>query len=539
MTAVSSDTSVLSATAGSLAVEGTYDVQVTALAKAQVVQSSGFTSSDDPRGIAATLTLNGQSIDVTATDSLTTIAAKINTTDDVDARASVLQTGATEYKLIITSTVSGAAGTMTFGGDVNAWKTLGVIEPDDTPNEVVAASDAAFTVNGVVFVRSTNSVTDAIPGLTLNLLEATDPVSGEGGKTILTVDYDSQSIVDALKSFVTEYNKLIDTVGTYTTWDADKRQAGPLFGDSLISRLLSEVKMAVFKEVGGTTATYNSMRTLGLSTGTASTFSKQGKLTFDETKLNAALETDRDSVAVVFGAKTANVALSSLGSTASASSTLSAQYLPSTAVNGDVTSVLWGAGGGWSDGTAANFADDWLEVDFGQARTIDKVNVYTVNSTAYPAGSYGLRDFALKYWNGSSWADLGAAVSGNMAGMRSISFTAVTIQKVRLYATASNDGQYARVVEMEAYEQNDGALARLEAIVDNYASAGGFVPSRLSQLAKEDAYLADRIEDMQDRLDQRMAALRKRFTDMEVALQRLNSQSLWLTQQVQALSTTE
>lgn len=539
MTATSSDASVLSATAGSSAVEGVYDIQVTTLARAQTVQSSGFASADDPRGITATLTLNGQSINVTATDGLKTIAAKINTTTGVNARASILQTGATEYKLVITSTQSGVAGAMVFGGDLNAWKTLGVVNPDDTPNQVVAASDAVFAINGVGFTRSTNSVADAIPGLTLNLLEAVDPVSGGGGKTALTVTYDDQSTVDALKSFVTEYNSLIDTIGKYTTWDPDKRQAGILFGDSLVSRLLSEVKMAVFQEVSGAAATYNSMRTVGLSTGTGSTFSKDGKLTLDETKLKDALKADRNAVAVLFGARTANVALPSLGSTASASSTLSDQYLASTAVNGDTTSVLWGAGGGWSDGTLGVFTDDWLEVDFGQARTIDKVNVYTVDSTVYPAVSYGLRDFSLKYWDGAAWVDLGAPVTANTLGMRSISFAAVTTQKVRLYATASNDNEYARVVEMEAYELNDGALARMEAIVENYASADGFVSTRQSQLAKEDKYLARQIEDMQDRLDQRMESLKKRFTDMEVMLQRLNSQSLWLTQQVQSLSTFE
>jgi len=536
MTATPSDTSVLTATAGSSAVEGTYDIQATSLARAQVVQSSGFTSADDPRGITATLTLNGQTINVTATDSLKTIAAKINTTANVNARASILQTGATEYKLIITSTESGLGGAMAFGGDLNAWKTLGIIKPDDAPNEVVAASDAEFTIDGVQFTRATNSVTDAIPGLTLNLLQAKDPVSGLGGKTTLTIAYDDQSVVDALKSFVTEYNNLITTIGKYTTWDADKRQAGLLFGDSLVTRLLSEVKMAVFREVSGATATYNSMRTVGLSTGTASTFSREGKLTLDETKLTDALKADRSAVAVLFGARTANVALSSMGSTASASSTLGDQYLPSTAVNGDVTSVLWGAGGGWSDSTAGNFTDDWLEVDFGAARTIDKVNVYTVDSTVYPASTYGLRDFALKYWNGSGWADLGAPVTGNTLGLRSISFTAVTTQKVRLYATASNDNQYARVVELAAYERNDGALARMADIVNRYASAAGFVPNRQTQLADQDRRLAKQIEDMQARLDRRMETLKKRFTDMEIMLQKLNSQSLWLTQQIQSLS---
>jgi flagellar hook-associated protein 2 len=538
-TASSSDSSVLSATAASSSAEGTYQIQVTSLATAQAVQSSAFSSDDDPRGVEGTVTLNGKSIDVAATDSLQTIAAKINATTDVGATAAVLQTGTNEYKMIITSSELGVAGAMTFGGDMVAWKDLGVITPIDEPNEIVEAADAAFTVNGIQFTRSGNSVADAIPGLTLNLLEATDPVSGEGGKTTLTVGYNDQAIVDGVKSFITEYNNLLSTAGRYTTWDADTRGAGTLFGDSLVTRLLAEVRSSVFREVAGAEGGYNSLQTVGISTGLANTFSREGKLTLDETKLRDVLKAERSAVAVLFGAKAANVALSSRGSTATASSALDGQHPASSAINGDTSSVLWGAGGGWSDGTPGDFNDDWLEVDFGASRTIDKISVYTLDSTQYPAATYGLKDFSLKYWTGTEWAALGNAVTGNTLGMKAVTFSAVTTQKVRLYATASNDNQYARVVELEAYQQNDGAFNRLDDVMDRYADSDGFVSGRETQLDDENRYLSRQIENMQTRLDQRMTTLRKQFTDMEVALQKLNTQSAWLTQQIQAILGTQ
>lgn len=538
-TATSSDSSVLSATAASSSAEGTYQIQVTSLATAQAVQSSAFSSDDDPRGVEGTVTLNGKSIDIAATDSLQTIAAKINATTDVGATAAVLQTGTNEYKMIITSSELGVAGAMTFGGDMVAWKDLGVITPIDEPNEIVVATDAVFTVNGIQFTRSGNSVADAIPGLTLNLLEATDPVSGEGGRTTLTVGYNDQAIVDGVKSFITEYNNLLGTAGRYNTWDNDTHEAGILFGDSLVTRLLAEVRSSVFREVAGTEGDYNSLRTAGVSTGSASTFSREGKLTLDETKLRDALKADRSAVAVLFGAKAANVALSARGSMATASSALDGQHPASSAINGDTSSVLWGAGGGWSDGTPGDFSDDWLEVDFGASRTIDKISVYTLDSTQYPAATYGLKDFSLKYWTGTEWAALGNAVTGNTLGMKSVTFSAVTTQKVRLYATASNDNQYARVVELEAYQQNDGAFNRLDDVIDRYADSDGFVSARETQLDDENRYLSRQIENMQTRLDQRMTTLRKQFTDMEVTLQKLNTQSAWLTQQIQTILGTQ
>ena len=391
MVASSSDSSVLTASVTGSAVEGTYDLVVTSLAKSQSVATGAFSSSGDPVGITGSVTLNGKAIDIASTDSLQSIAAKINSTADVNARATVLQTGANEFKMVITSSVSGLSGAMTFGGDTDTWKTLGVMNPDDTLNEVVAASDASFTINGVGFTRSSNSVTDAIPGVTLNLLKAADALSGTGGRTVISVGPDDQAVIDAVKSFVTEYNGLIDTVSKYTTWNPTTRQSGPLFGDPLVNSLLSELRTAVFQRVIGASSSYSSLSSVGISTGSQSAFSRDGKLTLDETKLKTALQTDREAVAVLFGAKTV--------------------------------------------------------------------------------------------------------------------------------------------------EENQGIFKRVSDILDKYGSSGGFISLRQAQIASEDKYLSQRIEDMQARLDRRMAALRNRFTQMEVALQKLNSQSAWLSQQLQSFTT--
>src|SRR6185295_3235404 len=72
-----------------------------------------------------------------------------------------------------------------------------------------------------------------------------------------------------------------------------------------------------------------------------------------------------------------NVALASNGGVASASSTYSTGYAASGAINGDRKGVNWGAGGGWTDGTPDAYPD-WLEVDFPVAKTIDEVDVFSV-----------------------------------------------------------------------------------------------------------------------------------------------------------------
>ncbi len=512
---------------------GEYEVHVTSLASAQVAQSAGFASSSavlDPF-VEGTVTLNGKSINITADDSLESIAAKINATEDVGVSASILETAPGVYKMILTSKATGSDGSMEFGGDLGTWRDLGVLNASDEVNQVRAAVDAAFTINGVSFTRSENSVSNAIPGVTFNLLSA-----GESAKSVIKVGYDDDSMVSAVKSFVTDYNALIDTIAKYTSWDADTKTGGILFGDSLIRGLLSEMRSVVLGAVEGVPDEFRTLSLIGLSTGSGTNFSREGRLTFDETKLRSALATDRDAVAKLFGAKAVDAALSSYGSTATAGSTLDSSLYPaSSAISGNTSSTLWGAGGGWSSGTPGDFSDDWLEIDFGSVKTIDRVSIYTVDSEAMPASAYGIRDFTVEYWDGTGWVSL-ADVTDNTSGYRTFTFDAVDTNKIRINVTGSNDGEYSRIVAVQAFRENTGAFKSLGNGMNRYTAADGFFANRTESLNSQDKALQKRIEDMQKRLEMREASLRRQYTTLEVLLTQLNSQSAWLSAQMNALS---
>lgn len=534
-TAVVSDASVLSATGSATSTPGTYQIQVASLAAAQVAQSSALGSTTDPFDppLAGTITLNGQSIAILATDSLETVTAKINATANVDASAAILQTEPDKYRMILTSSETGEAGAMEFGGDLAIWRALGVLDGSDVVNEVKAAGNALFTINGVQFTRSDNSVTDAIPGVTFSLLE-----DGAEAKATITVGYDDAAVITSVKAFVSEYNNVIDTVSKYNGWDPDSRVAGALFGDPLVTGLLAEMRTTVFGDVTGAGDAYSTLSTVGISTGSGTSYSKEGRLTLDETKLRDALKADRDAVALLFGARTANAALSSSGATATGTSTLDPALYPASSVtDGNTSSALWGSGGGWSDATAGDFSDDRLEIDFGQSRLIDKVSVFTVDSALFPAESFGIRDFNLEYWDGAGWAALGAAVTGSTSALKTVYFDAVATSKIRLNVTDSNDHQYARVVEMQAFQENDGAFSRLSDIANRYAATDGFLTNRTLALDAEDTALQRRIDDMQKRLEAKEVSLRRQYTALEVTLQKLNTQSAWLTQQINSMTT--
>jgi flagellar hook-associated protein 2 len=99
---------------------------------------------------------------ISETDSLESVTAKI-TAAGAGASAAILQTSPGVYKMVLTSEKTGSDGAMEFGGDLAVWRGLGILNAEDAVNEVVAATDASFTVNGVSFTRSSNTVSDAIP----------------------------------------------------------------------------------------------------------------------------------------------------------------------------------------------------------------------------------------------------------------------------------------------------------------------------------------------------------------------------------------
>jgi subtilisin family serine protease len=158
-----------------------------------------------------------------------------------------------------------------------------------------------------------------------------------------------------------------------------------------------------------------------------------------------------------------NVALAANGGVATASSTYSAGYAASGAINGDRRGTNWGAGGGWNDATNAAFPD-WLEVAFSGSRTIDEIDVFSVqNNYKTPAdptptmtfSAYGLVDFTVQYWTGSSWqAVAGGIVRGNTLVWRTIIFAPVTTSRIRVLVERSADA-WSRIAEIEAYSVSD------------------------------------------------------------------------------------
>lgn len=99
-----------------------------------------------------------------------------------------------------------------------------------------------------------------------------------------------------------------------------------------------------------------------------------------------------------------------------------------------------------------------LEVNFNQARSIEQVNVVTVRNSFTDKSpvradetfsGYGLTDFRIEYWNGSSWTTV-QNVSNNNKILQQLTFSPVTTTKIRIVATAAL-AYNVRITEVEAW----------------------------------------------------------------------------------------
>lgn len=155
-----------------------------------------------------------------------------------------------------------------------------------------------------------------------------------------------------------------------------------------------------------------------------------------------------------------NVALAGSGATATASSILNGSYPASGAINGDHKGSNYGTGGVWMDGTT-NWWPDWLEVSFAGSRTIDRINVFTLqdnySNPSEPTidmtfSLYGIQDFDVQCWNGATWVTVpDGNVKGNNKVWRQFTFPPVTTNRIRVVINKSLNLN-SRIVEVEAFE---------------------------------------------------------------------------------------
>lgn len=316
-----SDNKNFKATAGSSAIPNSYTMAVEQLASAHQMN---FVHSERDKPISnssakITLTVGdgGKPIEVSLDKnetSLDQMAKKINAQNsDVVAEVVTVKDG--EHKLVLTSKKTGKEGEikMQVSGD------KAFTDKMETPTSETQPKNAIVHLNGDKIERSSNTISDLITGVTLELREVSDsegtpPVYKEES---LTIARDTSKVKSLIEEFVKNYNSYLSTAGSLTKYTAPDRNSnsdalpqpdkgnGALFSDGSLRRLTSQLKATV----GGTYPDAGDLiKTLG-SLGITVKFDGKvgderggilGELSIDTKKLDAALKDNPKEVEALF-----------------------------------------------------------------------------------------------------------------------------------------------------------------------------------------------------------------------------------------------
>ncbi|CAD0338417.1 flagellar filament capping protein FliD [Xanthomonas sp. WHRI 8391] len=274
------------ATTTSSAAPGNYSVEVVSLAASQKLASGAFTA--DATVGSGTLTIGygdkSITVDISGTDKLTDIAAAINKAAGGKGVTASVVTANDGQHLVFNAVDSGTKGALTVSASDPSLSSL-TYGPGVTGglNQSVAAADALVRVDGFERTSSSNTITDIVPGVVLNLTKAT-----EGTKFNLGIAADTSGLKGNLTAFAAAYNTANTLLAKSSAYDSTTKTASALTGDALVRSLQQQLR-------GQVSGNVNELKALGL------TIDKDGVMSFDGAKFDTAIASDGGAAAEVFG----------------------------------------------------------------------------------------------------------------------------------------------------------------------------------------------------------------------------------------------
>ncbi|HSD38400.1 MAG TPA: flagellar filament capping protein FliD [Rhodocyclaceae bacterium] len=302
-TANVADAAIAAITVDSTATAGNYSLEVAKLAQTEKIRSTGY-ASDSAKIPTGTLTIdlgnfNGtkftgdssRSVSVTIDSNNNTLSGLRDAINNANAgvTASLINDG-TSTRLVVSAKDTGAN---------NAFQLSGLTGFDFNPAasgsssmlSTQVAQDAAFTLDGIAMTRPSNTITDALSGVTLSLKATTTTA------TSVNVGSDTSSIVSKINSFVTAYNNAIGLMSSQSSYNATTKTAGPLNGESSVRSIQSQLRSIMGGSIGKT-AGMSRLADVGIQLGA------DGKLTVNSDKLSTALKDPTKNVASLFVSNT-------------------------------------------------------------------------------------------------------------------------------------------------------------------------------------------------------------------------------------------
>jgi len=292
-TVSSSNSDLFTAVGDNTAVPGSYNVEVLSLAQSAKVRSNSFATNTEEIGTGTLdISLGATTFQLTldsSNNSLTGVRDAINTaTDNPGITASLVNVDGGP-QLVLSSTKIGTDNTITIAAtDDDGADGFDLTRLDSTNLTVTqAASDATFNLDGQLVTRGSNSFSDVITGVTIDLKKV------EVGTTeTLTVALDEGGVESKVNSIVTAYNALTDLMKGLSKYDAETKVAGALQGNSTLRGIQTQLRKIISEPRRD--LVYGSLAEIGVKTNEA------GHLAVDSELFNKVLTADFSSISKLF-----------------------------------------------------------------------------------------------------------------------------------------------------------------------------------------------------------------------------------------------
>ncbi len=291
-----SNNNAATATVSANAATGSYSLSNIVLAQSQSIYSQDFSSASSGAVGTGTLQIQVGSGAVTnvaigsSNNTLDGIASAINTAN-AGVNAAVVYDG-TGYRLTLTGTGTGASSafSVTTSGATGSLANLSYSSGSSGMTLSQAAQNAGVSINGLAVTSASNTISGAIPGVSLNLLQAS-------GSTTLQVSASNSAFVGAVQSFTTAFNKTMGTINQLTAYNAQAGSGGPLLGDASVQGLRTQLLNLISGQGVGVASgsAYNSLGSVGLG------LTSSGTISLNTSTLSTALNSDFNNVAGLFG----------------------------------------------------------------------------------------------------------------------------------------------------------------------------------------------------------------------------------------------
>ena len=386
-----SNSAAVSASVASDAPLASYSLSNIVLAQSENLYSQDFASAANTTVGTGTLQIQVGSGTATAVsidnsnNTLNGIAAAINNAK-AGVSAAVVYDG-TGYRLTLTGSNTGAANAFTVGvsGATGSLASLAYSSGTGASGltESQAATNAQVTINGLPITSASNTVSGAIPGVTLNLLQAS-------GSSTLQVGNDSATFVTSVQAFVGAYNTAMSALNAVTAYGGSASSgasggSGPLIGNAAIQGLRTQLMNLISGQAQGTVSgsAYTSLGSVGLNLAT------DGTLQLDTNLLSSALSDNYQQVTGLFGqvGTPSNASVGFLSTTTDTQPGTYAVNIVSDATQASVTAASAVPSGGLSsaENLTISSGSTSVTVSLASGSTIDAI-VATINATLSQKG---------------------------------------------------------------------------------------------------------------------------------------------------------